>query len=95
MLGAVDCYARRRSPELIDDNPDEPNGPNGLLFPIGDVEGMAGAAIELLRDEQRLAAMSSRRGGQHRTGFARAGLFRCTRSTTSGCWRGPRITSGV
>ena len=40
-------------PELIDD------GVNGLLFPMGDVEAMAGAAIALLRDEPRLANMSA------------------------------------
>jgi L-malate glycosyltransferase len=40
-------------PELIDD------GINGLLFPIGDVEAMAEAAIALLNDEGRLAAMSA------------------------------------
>jgi len=39
-------------PELIDD------GVNGLLFPMGDVEAMATAAIQLLRDEDRLGAMS-------------------------------------
>jgi len=39
-------------PELIED------GVNGLLFPVGDVEAMAGAAIDLLRDEPRLAAMA-------------------------------------
>jgi len=38
-------------PELVDD------GINGLLFPIGDVDAMAAAAIDLLRDEPRLAAM--------------------------------------
>jgi len=40
-------------PELIDD------GENGLLFPIGDVEAMAGAAIDLLGDQPRLQTMSS------------------------------------
>jgi len=39
-------------PELIED------GVNGRLFPVGDVEGMAGAAIELLRDPQRYEAMA-------------------------------------
>jgi N-acetyl-alpha-D-glucosaminyl L-malate synthase BshA len=38
-------------PELVDD------GINGLLFPVGDVDAMAAAAIDLLRDEPRLAAM--------------------------------------
>jgi len=45
-------------PELIRDSPDEPNGPNGILFPVGDIEGMAQAAISLLGDEARLRAMS-------------------------------------
>jgi L-malate glycosyltransferase len=39
-------------PELID------NGRNGLLFGVGDVEGMSAAAIALLGDEARLRAMS-------------------------------------
>jgi len=39
-------------PELIED------GVNGRLFPVGDVEGMAGAAIELLRDPGRYEAMA-------------------------------------
>jgi N-acetyl-alpha-D-glucosaminyl L-malate synthase BshA len=39
--------------ELIDD------GINGLLFPLGDVEAMADAAIELLGDPPRLAAMAA------------------------------------
>ena len=39
-------------PELIED------GVNGRLFPVGDVEGMAGAAIELLRDPRRYEAMA-------------------------------------
>jgi N-acetyl-alpha-D-glucosaminyl L-malate synthase BshA len=40
-------------PELIDD------GANGLLFPVGDVEAMAEAAIALLRDQPRLNEMAS------------------------------------
>ena len=40
-------------PELIDD------GVNGLLFPVGDTEAMAAAAIALLGDEARLAAMAA------------------------------------
>ncbi|MGA1981785.1 MAG: N-acetyl-alpha-D-glucosaminyl L-malate synthase BshA [Acidobacteriaceae bacterium] len=39
-------------PELIDD------GVNGLLFPLGDIEGMAAAAIALLSDGARLRAMA-------------------------------------
>ncbi len=38
--------------ELIDD------GVNGLLFPLGDIEAMAAAAIELLGDQPRLNAMA-------------------------------------
>jgi N-acetyl-alpha-D-glucosaminyl L-malate synthase BshA len=40
-------------PELIED------GVDGRLFEIGDVDGMAQAAIELLRDPARLEAMSA------------------------------------
>jgi N-acetyl-alpha-D-glucosaminyl L-malate synthase BshA len=39
-------------PELVND------GVNGLLFPMGDVEAMASAAITLLRDETRLHQMA-------------------------------------
>jgi N-acetyl-alpha-D-glucosaminyl L-malate synthase BshA len=39
-------------PELVDE------GVNGLLFPLGDVESMAAAAINLLNDEERLTAMA-------------------------------------
>ena len=39
-------------PELITD------GVNGMLFPMGDVDAMADAAIDLLRDEKRLSAMA-------------------------------------
>jgi N-acetyl-alpha-D-glucosaminyl L-malate synthase BshA len=38
-------------PELIDD------GVTGLLYPVGDVEGMAGGALSLLNDPPRLKAM--------------------------------------
>lgn len=49
-------------PELIDD------GENGLLFEVGDVDGMATATIALLRDKERLQAMreASRRVAQKR-----------------------------
>jgi L-malate glycosyltransferase len=49
-------------PELIED------GVNGRLFPVGDVEGMAAAAIELLRDPQGYHAMAeaARRTAQTR-----------------------------
>jgi N-acetyl-alpha-D-glucosaminyl L-malate synthase BshA len=40
-------------PELIDD------GVNGLLFDVGDVEAMAAAAVDLLRDTERLEHMST------------------------------------
>jgi glycosyltransferase involved in cell wall biosynthesis len=44
-------------PELIDDGRGD-NAPNGLLFPVGDVDTMAAAAIALLGDVDRLEAMS-------------------------------------
>ncbi|HZZ40458.1 MAG TPA: N-acetyl-alpha-D-glucosaminyl L-malate synthase BshA [Acidobacteriaceae bacterium] len=49
-------------PELIDD------GVNGRLFPVGDVEAMAGAAVELLSDSDRYNAMAdaARRTAQSR-----------------------------
>jgi N-acetyl-alpha-D-glucosaminyl L-malate synthase BshA len=40
-------------PELIDDDV------NGLLFPVGDIEAMAGATIALLRDDARLHTMAA------------------------------------
>ena len=40
-------------PELIDD------GVNGRLFPVGDVDGMAQAAIDLLTDDAKYAAMAN------------------------------------
>jgi glycosyltransferase involved in cell wall biosynthesis len=49
-------------PELIED------GVTGRLFPVGDVEGMAGAAVELLSDSSRYLAMAdaARRTAQSR-----------------------------
>lgn len=49
-------------PELIED------GVNGRLFPVGDVEAMAGAAVELLSDSDRYIAMAdaARRTAQSR-----------------------------
>jgi len=44
-------------PELIDDGRGD-DAPNGLLFPVGDVDAMATAAIALLEDPDRLEAMS-------------------------------------
>jgi N-acetyl-alpha-D-glucosaminyl L-malate synthase BshA len=47
-------------PELIDEGGGEHGRQaNGMLFPLGDVEAMGAAAIALLRDEERLAAMSA------------------------------------
>jgi N-acetyl-alpha-D-glucosaminyl L-malate synthase BshA len=47
-------------PELIDDGAGPQGGPaNGLLFPVGDIEAMADAAIALLRDQPRLHAMAA------------------------------------
>lgn len=39
-------------PELVE------HGTNGMLFPLGDVDAMAAAAIDLLRDEDRLNTMA-------------------------------------
>ena len=49
-------------PELIED------GVTGLLFPVGDVEAMAGAAVELLSDSSRYVKMAdtARRTAQAR-----------------------------
>ena len=49
-------------PELIED------GVTGRLFPVGDVEAMAGAAVELLSDSSRYLAMAeaARRTAQAR-----------------------------
>jgi len=49
-------------PELID------NGETGLLFPVGDVDAMARAAVELLTDKARLTQMreQARRTAQKR-----------------------------
>ena len=49
-------------PELIDD------GVTGLLYPVGDVEGMAAGALSLLNDPPRLKAMreSARQSAQKR-----------------------------
>ena len=49
-------------PELIDD------GVTGLLYPVGDVEGMAAGAVALLKDRERLEAMrdEARRMAQKR-----------------------------
>lgn len=59
-------------PELITDNKNgdgqNRNAETGLLFPVGDIEGMAQGAIALLGDEPRLAAMreAARRAAQKR-----------------------------
>jgi glycosyltransferase involved in cell wall biosynthesis len=49
-------------PELIDD------GITGLLFPVGDVDGMAAGALALLNDAPRLQAMreAARKNAQKR-----------------------------
>ncbi|MFZ2022496.1 MAG: N-acetyl-alpha-D-glucosaminyl L-malate synthase BshA [Terracidiphilus sp.] len=49
-------------PELIDD------GVTGLLYPVGDVDGMAGGALSLLNDSARLQAMrdAARQAAQKR-----------------------------
>ena len=49
-------------PELIDD------GETGLLYEVGDVDGMAEGALSLLRDRERLNAMreAGRRTAQKR-----------------------------
>ena len=49
-------------PELIDD------GVTGLLYPVGDVEGMAAGALSLLNDPPRLKAMreAARKSAQKR-----------------------------
>jgi N-acetyl-alpha-D-glucosaminyl L-malate synthase BshA len=51
-------------PEVVQD------GETGLLFPVGDVEGMADAAIALLRDRVRWAAMSHAGAADARARFA-------------------------
>jgi N-acetyl-alpha-D-glucosaminyl L-malate synthase BshA len=50
-------------PELIED------GVNGRLFPVGDVDGMAAAAVELLRDPSRLDAMANAARSTARTRY--------------------------
>ena len=45
-------------PELIDDDPNDPAGANGLLFPVGDIEAMSAAAISLLSDPTRLETLA-------------------------------------
>jgi glycosyltransferase involved in cell wall biosynthesis len=48
-------------PELIHDSGNDsgnPDGQNGLLFPVGDTESMSTAAISLLSDQRRLEAMA-------------------------------------
>jgi N-acetyl-alpha-D-glucosaminyl L-malate synthase BshA len=53
MACKVPCIATRVGgvPELIDD------GVTGLLYSVGDVEGMAEGAVSLLKDRERLEAM--------------------------------------
>jgi glycosyltransferase involved in cell wall biosynthesis len=49
-------------PELIDD------GVTGLLYPVGDIDGMSLGALSLLKDRERLEAMreAGRRTAQKR-----------------------------
>jgi len=51
-------------PEVVTD------GENGFLRPVGDVDGMAEAAIELLRDERRWQQMSTRAAADARERFS-------------------------
>ena len=56
-------------PELIED------GIDGLLFPVGDVEAMARAAIALLQDPPRLAALSEAARRTARKHFCATGII--------------------
>jgi N-acetyl-alpha-D-glucosaminyl L-malate synthase BshA len=53
MACGMPCIATRVGgvPELVED------GVNGLLYAVGDVEGMAAGAVSILRDDARFAAM--------------------------------------
>ncbi len=55
MACGVPCVATRVGgvPELVD------HGANGLLYAVGDVEGMAAGAIEILTDRARLEALAT------------------------------------
>ncbi len=46
------------------------NGETGLLFPVGDVDGMAAGALELLRDPERRSRMSVRAAADARERFS-------------------------
>jgi len=54
-------------PELIDD------GETGLLYAVGNVDGMAAGAVGLLSDRARLETMRERRGRRRRSGLLHAG----------------------
>lgn len=51
-------------PEVVRD------GETGILRPVGDVDGMAGAALDLLQDSARWQAMSQRAAADARTRFS-------------------------
>ena len=56
-------------PELIDD------GVDGMLFEMGDVAGMAGAAISLLGDDSRLTAMALAARKKAQAKFCASGII--------------------
>ena len=64
-------------PELIE------NGVNGLLFEVGDVDGMSTAAIDLLSDHERLEKISSASAAApHRITSALPASSHFTKTTT-------------
>ena len=71
-------------PEVVRD------GETGVLCAVGDVDGMAEAAIAILSDRDRWQAMSSsRRGRRARAVLARRDRRASTRRSTSTRWRKP------
>ena len=75
-------------PEVVGD------GENGFLLPVGDVDGMAEAALSLLRDEDRRRAfgVAGRRWAETRFSRERRGGA-LPRRSTSACWP-PSAASG-